>query len=52
MINDLCDEDFKWKEVIYTSKKALELRISLWDYINYEITSKTKKQFSKDLIFS
>ena len=52
MISDLCDNDVKWKGVVNTSKKALELRISLWDYINNEITSKTKKQLSKDLIFS
>ena len=52
MISDLCDEDLKWKEVVSTSKKALELRISLWDHINNEITSKTKKQFSKDLILN
>ena len=52
MISDLCDEDLKWKEVVSTSKKALELRISLWDHINNEITSKTKKQFSRDLILN
>lgn len=52
MISDLCDDDVKWKEVVSTSKKALELRISLWDHINSEITSKTKKLFSKDLILS
>jgi hypothetical protein len=39
MINELCGEDVqKWNEVLDTSKKALEVRINLWDYITNEIS--------------
>ena len=38
MINALCgDDNQKWKEVIDISKKALEKRIHLWDFINKTI---------------
>ena len=41
MIVGLCQEDsLKWQEVINTSKKALEERIKLWDYINKSIKFK------------
>ena len=34
MISELCkDDDEKWKEATAMSKKALEMRIKLWDYI-------------------
>lgn len=34
MIVELCgDDQQKWNEVLVTSKEALEVRISLWDYI-------------------
>ena len=41
MIVELCQEDsLKWQEVINISKKALEERIKLWDYINKSIKFK------------
>ena len=41
MIVGLCQEDpLKWHEVINISKKALEERIKLWDYINKSIKFK------------
>ena len=41
MIVGLCQEDpLKWQEVINISKKALEERIKLWDYINKSIKFK------------
>ena len=34
MISELCGDDAaKWKEATLMSKKALEMRIKLWDYI-------------------
>ena len=34
MISELCkDDENKWKEATEMSKKALEMRIKLWDYI-------------------
>jgi hypothetical protein len=37
----LCKENrLKWQEVTSISKKALEERIRLWDYINESIKSK------------
>ena len=34
MISELCkDDENKWKEAAEMSKKALEMRIKLWDYI-------------------
>ena len=34
MISELCkDDENKWKEATMMSKKALEMRIKLWDYI-------------------
>ena len=41
MIVGLCQEDYlKWQEVINISKKSLEERIKLWDYINKSIKFK------------
>ena len=38
MIEKLCGEDeIKWKEAEIASKKALEMRIKLWDYIENKI---------------
>ena len=38
MIEKLCGEDeMKWKEAEIASKKALEMRIKLWDYIENKI---------------
>ena len=34
MISELCGDDaLKWKEATLMSKRALEMRIKLWDYI-------------------
>ena len=34
MISELCGDDAtKWKEATLMSKKALEMRIKLWDFI-------------------
>lgn len=39
MVNQLCDNDSKkWREVLEISKKALEIRIALWDGILLAIT--------------
>lgn len=38
MISELCGNDkSKWDEAIFASKRALEMRISLWDSINRSI---------------
>ena len=38
MISELCGNDkLKWNEVILSSKKALQMRINLWDSINRSI---------------
>lgn len=38
MISELCGKDkSKWDEAIFASKRALEMRISLWDSINRSI---------------
>ena len=38
MISELCGNDkLKWNEVILASKKALQMRINLWDSINRSI---------------
>ena len=38
MIEKLCGEDeIKWKEAEIASKKSLEMRIKLWDYIENKI---------------
>ena len=38
MISELCKEDKnKWKEATIMSKKALEMRIKLWDYIEMNL---------------
>ncbi len=52
MISDLCDDNLKWREVISTSKKALELRIALWNHINNKILSEAKTHFSKNLVLN
>ena len=40
MISELCkDDDEKWKEATAMSKKALEMRIKLWDYIENHLNS-------------
>ena len=53
MINVLClDDDNKWNEVIATSKKALEERIKLWDFIDEKIKKNhnlIKEPFSSTL---
>jgi hypothetical protein len=34
MISELCGDDaLKWEEATLMSKRALEMRIKLWDYI-------------------
>jgi hypothetical protein len=39
MIEELCGEDKgKWKEAEIASKKALEMRIKLWNYIENKIS--------------
>lgn len=44
MIMELCgDEDQKWDEVTATAKKALQVRIALWDYIATNISNNQSK---------
>ena len=39
MIEELCGKDKKkWKEAEIASKKGLEMRIKLWDYIENKIS--------------
>ena len=39
MIEELCGkDDEKWKEAEVASKKGLEMRIKLWDYIETKIS--------------
>jgi len=39
MVTELCGDDAqKWKEVLETGKKALQLRINLWTGIERQIT--------------
>ena len=41
MVTELCGDDAqKWKEVLETGKKALQLRINLWTAIERQITDK------------
>ena len=41
MVTELCGDDaHKWKEVLETGKKALQLRINLWTAIERQITDK------------
>ena len=47
MISDLCDDDVKWKEVVNTSKKALELRISLGIILIVKLHLQNKNSFQK-----
>ena len=43
MVTELCGDDAqKWKEVLETAKKALQLRINLWSAIEQEITAQLK----------
>ena len=38
MISELCGNDkLKWNEAMLASKKALQMRINLWDLINRSI---------------
>ena len=42
MISELCGKDnLKWNESIIAAKKALQMRINLWDSINLEIKQKS-----------
>lgn len=41
MIKELCgNNEIKWREVLETSKEALQKRINLWDEIAHKIKEK------------
>ena len=47
MISDLCDDDVKWKEVVSTSKKHLNLEFLFGIILTVKLHLKQKNCFQK-----